>query len=55
MIVGIGDHNPGMRDQDPGIGDQLESESVITIDRNTHLVYLAAVDVILSTKRCILK
>ncbi len=28
---------PGITDHDPGIGDHVKSESVITIVRNTHL------------------
>ena len=27
---------PGITDHDPGIGDHVKSESVITIVRNTH-------------------
>ena len=29
---------PGITDHDPGIGDHVKSESVITIVRNTHPV-----------------
>ena len=28
---------PGITDHDPGIGDHVKSESVITIVRNTHV------------------
>ena len=28
---------PGIADHDPGIGDHVKSESVITIVRNTHM------------------
>ena len=32
---------PGITDHDPGIGDHVKSESVITIVRNTHDLLIA--------------